>query len=79
MQSTNAFETGAPLILLPYRLNNGKTFRRKEKLDSNVRVVIAKVGFGVFVKKGAVKPDIDSVEAFKRAFLNARSMPCLIR
>ena len=44
------------------------------KLDPNVRVVIAKVGAGVFVKKGAAKPDISSVEAFKRTLLNAKSI-----
>src|SRR5690348_5917097 len=31
-------------------------------------------GAGVFVKRGAAKPDISSVEAFKRAFLNAKSI-----
>ena len=48
--------------------------QRARKLDPDVRVVIAKVGFGVFVKKGAAKPDISSVEAFKRTFMNARSI-----
>ena len=48
--------------------------KQEGKLDPRVRVVIAKVGFGVFVKKGAAKPDVSSVEAFKRAFLNARSI-----
>jgi molybdate transport system substrate-binding protein len=48
--------------------------QQEGKLDPRVRVVIAKVGFGVFVKKGAAKPDVSSVEAFKRAFLNARSI-----
>jgi len=48
--------------------------QEERKLDPGVRVVIAKVGFGVFVKKGAAKPDISSVEAFKRAFLNAGSI-----
>jgi molybdate transport system substrate-binding protein len=36
--------------------------------------VITKIGIGVFVKKGAAKPDIRSVKAFKRTFLNARSI-----
>jgi molybdate transport system substrate-binding protein len=36
--------------------------------------VIAKVGYGVFARKGAIKPDVGSVEAFKRAVLNARSI-----
>jgi molybdate transport system substrate-binding protein len=48
--------------------------KNEGKLDPNVRVVLAKVGAGVFVKKGAAKPDISSVEAFKRALLNAKSI-----
>jgi molybdate transport system substrate-binding protein len=38
------------------------------------RVIIAKVGVGAFVRKGAAKPDIGSPEAFKRAMLAARSI-----
>src|SRR5215813_6016518 len=38
------------------------------------RVNIAKVGVGVFVRKGAVKPDISSADAFKRSMLAARSI-----
>jgi len=48
--------------------------QKERKLDPGIRVVIAKVGFGVFVKKGATKPDITSIEAFRRAFLNTRSI-----
>lgn len=35
---------------------------------------LAKVGIGLYVKKGAAKPDISSVENFKRALLNAKSV-----
>jgi molybdate transport system substrate-binding protein len=35
---------------------------------------IAKVGVGVFVRKGAVKPNISSADAFKRSMLAARSI-----
>jgi molybdate transport system substrate-binding protein len=32
------------------------------------------MGIGVFMKKGAVKPDIGSVDAFKRALLSAKAI-----
>src|ERR1700687_943896 len=48
--------------------------QEERKLDPGVRVVIAKVGFGGFAKAGATKPDISTVEAFKRAFLSAQSI-----
>jgi molybdate transport system substrate-binding protein len=38
------------------------------------RVIIAKVGVGAFVRKGAAKPDISSADAFKRSMLAARSI-----
>jgi molybdate transport system substrate-binding protein len=58
-------------IVLPEQWED---IKKEGKLDPTVRVVIAKVGAGVFVKKGAAKPDISSVEAFKRALLNAKSI-----
>src|SRR3954453_21911291 len=36
--------------------------------------IIAKVGVSAFVHKGAAKPDISSVDAFKRLMLAARSI-----
>jgi molybdate transport system substrate-binding protein len=44
------------------------------KVVSGSRVIIAKVGVGVFVRKGAAKPDISSADAFKRSMLAARSI-----
>src|ERR1043165_1149293 len=44
------------------------------KIVAGARVIIAKVGVGAFVRKGAAKPDISSVDAFKRAMLAARSI-----
>jgi len=44
------------------------------KVDAGNRNVIARVGVGAFVRKGAVKPDISSADAFKRAMLAAKSI-----
>ena len=51
-----------------------------QKLESNGKVVqgslvnIAGIALGVAVRKGAPKPDISNVDAFKRALLSARSV-----
>src|SRR5436190_11203337 len=44
------------------------------KVAAGDRVIFAKVGVGAFVRKGAAKPDISSVDAFKRSMLAARSI-----
>jgi molybdate transport system substrate-binding protein len=41
---------------------------------ADTRTHLVRSGFGVAVRAGAPKPDISSVEAFKRALLNARSI-----
>ena len=47
---------------------------REGKVLAGSRVDLAKVGVGVFVRKGAPKPDIGSVEAFKRTLISAKSI-----
>jgi molybdate transport system substrate-binding protein len=47
------------------------------KLVTDTRADIMKAGIGVAVKRGAPKPDIATVEAFKRALLEARSITYL--
>jgi len=44
------------------------------KVVAGSRVIIAKVGVGVFVRKGVAKPDISSAEAFKHSMLAAKSI-----
>lgn len=50
------------------------SLEKQGKVVSGSRTDIAKVGIGLFVRKGAPKPDISSVEAFKRAMLSAKSI-----
>ena len=44
------------------------------KVVAGDRVIIAKVGVGAFVSKGAAKPDISSADAFKRSMSAASSI-----
>jgi len=44
------------------------------RLVAGSKVVIAKVGVGVFVRKGDPKPDISTLDAFNRALLNAKAI-----
>src|SRR3981189_3061854 len=47
------------------------------KLAADTRADIMKAGIGVAVKRGAPKPDIGTVEAFKRTLLEAKSITYL--
>ncbi len=47
---------------------------KKGKIAAGGRVNLAQVGVGVMVKAGAPAPDISTVEAFKRALLDAKSV-----
>jgi len=44
------------------------------KVIAGSRTDLAKTGVGLFVRKGAPKPDISSVDAFKRTMLTAKSI-----
>jgi molybdate transport system substrate-binding protein len=47
------------------------------KLVGTTRINLVQTGIGVEARAGAPKPDISSVEAFKRALLNAKSIAYL--
>jgi molybdate transport system substrate-binding protein len=44
------------------------------KLDSPARVELGRVGIGIAVRDGVPKPDISTIEAFKRAVLDSDSI-----
>jgi molybdate transport system substrate-binding protein len=48
--------------------------QKSGKVVAGSRVDIAKIGVGVFVRKGAAKPDISSADAFKRTMLAAKTI-----
>jgi molybdate transport system substrate-binding protein len=48
--------------------------RKQGKLVAGSEAVVAKVGIGVFVRKGDPKPDISSVDAFLHALAIAKSI-----
>jgi molybdate transport system substrate-binding protein len=50
------------------------TLVKEGKLAADTRVDLASVGIGLGVHVGAPKPDIGSVDAFKRTLLNAKSV-----
>ena len=64
-------ETFDLAVLTPAAVND---LASKGKFVAGSRVNLARVGVGAVVKEGAPKPDIGSVEAFKRALLAAKSV-----
>ena len=67
-------ETNAPADVVTAGPEAIDGFIAKGKVVAGTRVDFAKAGVGVSVKTGAPKPDIGTVDAFKRAMLNAKSI-----
>jgi molybdate transport system substrate-binding protein len=72
----NAGESFDPDVLI-LRSDYIDAFIKERRLLAETRTDLVKTGIGVEVRSGALKPDIGSVEAFKRALLNARSIAYL--
>src|SRR5262249_62270499 len=47
---------------------------KKGKVANGSRAPVGRVGIGVMVKDGTPKPDISTVDAFKKSLLNAKSV-----
>jgi molybdate transport system substrate-binding protein len=72
--NTESVRRGDPADIVVVSPGQWTDLAKESKVDAETRVVIAKVGLGVFVKKGMPKPDIGTAEAFKKAFLDAGSI-----
>jgi molybdate transport system substrate-binding protein len=64
-------ETFDVLVLSPKGIED---YIKSGKIVAGSQANLAKVGVGVMVKDGAPKPDISSVDAFKQALRNAKSV-----
>jgi molybdate transport system substrate-binding protein len=71
LKRVEAGETFDVIVATPSAI---KTMIGKGFILSGTSVDLAKVGIGVAVREGAPKPDISSVDAFKRALLAAHSV-----
>jgi molybdate transport system substrate-binding protein len=58
-------------ILSPEKI---KELQDENKIVKNKAVSIAKIEFGVIVRKGATKPDVSTVRALKQALISAKSI-----
>jgi molybdate transport system substrate-binding protein len=77
--------TYSPALALADRVRNGEVadvvilgespadaLEKLGKLVAGSKVVIARVGVGVFVRRGDPRPDVSTFDAFKRALMSAK-------
>ena len=67
-------QAGEPFDLLVASPSQIDALVKEGKIAAETRANLTRSGIGVQVRAGATKPDIGSVEAFKRAVLNAKSI-----
>lgn len=75
--SKRKVEAGEPFdiaVLVDFQIDD---LIKQGKLVADSRVDLMKSGIGVAVKRGAPKPDISTIEAFKRTLLAAKSITYL--
>lgn len=73
-QMTRRIEAGEAADLVIVSGEQIDALERQGKVVRGSRADLAKLGVGVFVRKGASKPDIGTVEAFKQSMLAAKSI-----
>jgi molybdate transport system substrate-binding protein len=71
---TERLVKGEPVDVAIVSPAQNEDLQKQGKMLGGSRVDIAKVGFTAFVKKGALKPDMSSVDAMKLTLLAAKSI-----
>jgi molybdate transport system substrate-binding protein len=71
VKRVEAGETFDAIVMTPEAIDE---LAAKSKIAPFSRTNLARVGVGVMVKEGAPKPDISTVDAFKKAVLDAKSV-----
>jgi molybdate transport system substrate-binding protein len=71
---TNRVRQGEMADVAVVSPEQSRDLEKEGKIVEALLVPVAKVGVGLAVKKGAGKPDLSTVDAFKHALLNARSI-----
>ena len=67
-------EAGEAIDLIILSLETIDDLAKQGKVAAGTRADIARTGVGVAVRADASKPDINSIDAFKRSLLNAKSI-----
>jgi molybdate transport system substrate-binding protein len=67
-------EAGEPFDLAVLAAAAVEGLAKEGKVDAGSRASVARSGSGLGIRKGAARPDIGTVEAFKRTLLSAKSI-----
>ena len=67
-------EKGEPFDIAVLTLAFVDDLIKAGRLDASTRTPLARSGIGVAIRKGALKPDVSTVDAFKHTLLNAQSI-----
>jgi molybdate transport system substrate-binding protein len=71
---TDRIAKGDPTDVAMVSPDQNDDLQKQGKLLSGSRLEIARVGYAVFTKKGATRPDIGSIDGLKRTLLAAKSI-----
>lgn len=72
--NTNRVRQGDEADIAVVSPQQWEILKNERKVIPAVRVILARIGIGIFVRKGGARPDIATVEGLKKTLLNTRSI-----